>query len=98
MLAETLAEVTVRGVAALVPMVPAVEVRFKVGVVILETSVMLLFCVTDTEVVPDTVLARVTPPAVAVRATVVPVMVPPVSVTLVAAVILKAPPEPAVPA
>ena len=98
MLAETLAEETVKGDAALVPMVPAVEVRFNVGAVILDTSVMLLFCVRETDVVPETVFVRVTAPAVAVRATVSPVMVPPVLVMLVAATMLNAPPEAAVPA
>ena len=97
-LAETLAEVTVKGVAALVPMVPAVEVRFNVGVVTFETSVMLLAWMMVVEVTPETVLARVTPPPVAVRISVAPVIVPPVLVILVAAVMLKAPPDPAVPA
>ena len=97
-LAETFAALTLRGDPTLLPIVPAVEVRFKVGVVILALLVMLLFEVIETEVVPLTALVRVTPPEVAVRATVLPVMVPPELVMLVAAVMLKAPPEAAVPA
>ena len=97
-LADTLAAATLRGVAALVPMVPAVDVRFNVGVVIRALLVMLLFEVIETEVLPLTALARVTPPAVAVSDTVSPVMVPVVLVILVAATMLKAPRDPAIPA
>ena len=97
-LAETLVAAILRGEPTLVPIVPAVEVKFKVGVVISAVLVMLLCDVIETEVLPFTALVRLTPPPVAVRETVSPVMVPPVLVTLVAAVILNAPPDAAVPA
>ena len=79
-------------------MVPAVDVRFSVGVVMRAVLVMLLCEVMETEVLPLTALLRLTPPPVAVRATVSPVMVPVVWVILVAATMLNAPRDPAVPA
>ena len=59
---------------------------------------MLLFEITVTEVAPVTVLLRLTPPPVAVRETVSPVIVPVVLVMLVAATMLNAPPDARVPA
>ena len=97
-MAETLADVTIKGDPALVPMAPAVDVRFNVGALTWATVVMLLFCVSDTEVTPVTALLRLTAPPVAVNETVLPEIVPPVLVKLVAATMLNAPPEAAVPA
>ena len=99
MFAETLAAATSRGEATFVPIVPFVDVRFSVGVVMSALLVMLLWEVIDTDVLPLTALVRLTPPLVAVSDTVSPVSVPPVLVILVPAVTSNAPPPaPAVPA
>src|SRR5262249_5812547 len=86
------------GDVTLDPIVPVVEVRFNVGVVMFAELVMLLLDVIDTDVVPFTAFVSVTPPPVGVSDTVSPEIAPPVLVTLVAATTLNAPPDIAVPA
>ena len=86
MLALRLAEVTVRGEAGLVPMVPERERRLRVGAVMLALDVMLALEETETEVTPVTEPLRVMAPPVAVRVTLSPRIVPAAElVTLVAA-------------